>query len=108
MARTKTPRGRGKATKKLPRLALATRQRPTLATRPRPGLATFVTGRNPQSPTDSSMQPETQVGTRSSARERRPPALLGNYEVTDGRRPVNRSSATSVPAPPPHLVHNLS
>ena len=32
-----------------------------------------------------------------------PPALLGNYEVTDGRRPVNRqqSSATSVPPLPP-------
>ena len=96
MVRYKTPRGRGKATK-VPRASLATRPR---------------TSRNPQSPPDSSMQPESQVGTgtRSSTRERRPPALLGNYEVTDGRRPVNQhpSSATSVPAPPPHLVHNLS
>lgn len=89
MVRYKTPRGGGKATK-VPRASLATRPR---------------TSRNPQSPPDSSMQPESQVGTgtRSSTRERRPPALLGNYEVTDGRRPVNQhpSSATSVPAPPP-------
>jgi len=55
------------------------------------------------------MQPETLQAPalpplRSSARERRQPALLGNYQVTDGRRPVNRqqSSATSVlPLPPP-------
>ena len=55
------------------------------------------------------MQPETLQAPasppplRSSARERRQPALLGNYEVTDGRRPVNRqqSSATSVPPLPP-------
>jgi len=60
--------------------------------------------------TRSSMQPETLQAPasppplRSSTRERRQPALLGNYKVTDGRRPVNRqqSSATSVlPLPPP-------
>ena len=96
MVRVRSPRQKGKA-KNGPRA-----ERAALATRPdRAVLATRLTSRNPQSPPDSSMQPESQVGTgtRSSTRERRPPALLGNYEVTDGRRPVNRqqSSATSVP-----------
>ena len=65
--------------------------------------------RGSSSSTRSSMQPETLQAPasppplRSSAQERRQPALLGNYEVTDGRRPVNRqqSSATSVPPLPP-------
>jgi len=54
------------------------------------------------------MQPETLQAPalpplRSSTQERRQPALLGNYEVTDGRRPINQqqSSATSVPPLPP-------
>ena len=58
--------------------------------------------------THSSMQPETLQAPAlpplcSSTRERRQPALLGNYKVTDGCRPVNRqqSSATSVPPLPP-------
>jgi hypothetical protein len=53
MARISTSRGKGKATK-VPR--------PVLATTRAGGRST----RNPQTPTDSSMQPETQVGTRSS------------------------------------------
>ena len=67
--------------------------------------------RGSSSSTRSSMQPETLQAPalpplRSSTRERRQPALLGNYEVTDGRRPVNQlqSSATSVPPFPPHLL----
>ena len=80
----------------------------------RPKLATLTRfspptqHRGSSSSTHSSMQPETLQAPaspplRSSTRERRQPALLGNYEVTDGRRPVNRqqSSATSVPPLPP-------
>ena len=82
--------------------------RPMLAYRTRHSPPTQHRGSS--SSTRSSMQPETLQAPalpplRSSARERRQPALLGNYEVTDGRRPVNRqqSSATSVPPflPPP-------
>ena len=80
--------------------------RPKLATRTRHSPPTQHRGSS--SSTRSSMQPETLQAPaspplRSSTRERRQPALLGNYEVTDGRRPVNRqqSSATSVPPLPP-------
>lgn len=106
MARIKTPVGR--KAKKVPRKALATCGRAALVTRRSVTHGGRSSRSNPQSPPNSSaMQPETgvaqvatQLATRSSTRERRVPTLLGNYEVSDGRRLVNGpSSATSVPPP---------
>ena len=99
MVRFRSPRGQKGKAKNGPRA-----ERAALATRPeRAVLATRLTSRNPQSLPDSSgMPPETQVGTRSSTRARRQPPILGNYEVTRGRRHPSSATSEAAPQPPPN------